>query len=36
MSSRIETGDRPVMDYELVAIAKALKIPSAQLLSSSQ
>jgi transcriptional regulator with XRE-family HTH domain len=33
MISRIEKGERPVMDYELVAIAKALRIESAQLLS---
>jgi len=33
MVSRIEKGERPVMDYELVAIAKALKIKSAESLS---
>ena len=32
MISRIEKGERPVMDYELVAIARALKIKSAELL----
>ena len=32
MVSRIEKGERPVMDYELVAIARALKIDSAELL----
>ena len=32
MVSRIEKGERPVMDYELIAIAKALKIPSVELL----
>ena len=33
MISRIEKGERPVMDYELVAIAKALKIEPRELLS---
>jgi len=32
MISRIEKGERPVMDYELVAIARALKIDSVELL----
>ena len=32
MISRIEKGERPVTDYELVAIAKALKVSSAELL----
>lgn len=30
--SRIESGFRYLMDYELLAIAKALKIPAASLL----
>jgi transcriptional regulator with XRE-family HTH domain len=25
--AKIESGDRPVLDYELAAIAKALKVP---------
>lgn len=25
--AKIESGERPVLDYELVAIAKALKVP---------
>ena len=33
MISRIEKGERPVMDYELVAIARALKIDLGELLS---
>ena len=32
MISRIEKGERPVTDYELVAIAKALKVSSTELL----
>jgi len=33
MVSRIEKDERPVMDYEMVAIAKALKIHTAELLA---
>jgi len=33
MISRIEKGERPVMDYELIAIAKALKMKSVDLLT---
>jgi len=36
MISRIEKGERPVMDYELVAIAKALKIDSTELLEDDR
>ena len=25
--AKIESGDRPILDYELAAIAKALKVP---------
>jgi len=35
MISRIEKGERPVMDYELVAIAKALKVDSSELLKGN-
>ena len=33
MISRIEKGERPVLDYELVAIAKALKTEIGELLA---
>lgn len=30
--AKIESGDRPVLDYELIAFAKALKVPVQNLL----
>ncbi len=34
--SKIEKGQRPVMDFEVVALAKALKVPASWLLGESE
>jgi transcriptional regulator with XRE-family HTH domain len=34
--SKIEKGQRPVMDFEVVALAKALKIPASWLLGEKE